>query len=63
MAWLNPTMWAELMLENRDCMLYEMDVLIENLKAYRQAIAENDFDGLAALLDEGRKIKEEVDGR
>ena len=44
-------------------MLYEMDVLIENLKAYRQAIAENDFDGLAALLDEGRKIKEEVDGR
>ena len=62
-AWLNPAMWAELMLENRDCMLYEMDVLIENLKAYRQAIAENDFDGLAALLDEGRKIKEEVDGR
>ena len=38
-------------------------VLIENLKAYRQAIAENGFDGLAALLDEGRKGKEEVDGR
>lgn len=62
-AWLNPAMWAELMLENRDCMLYEMDVLIENLKAYRQAIADDDFAALSALLDEGRKIKEEVDGR
>ena len=50
-AWLNPTMWAELMLENRDCMLYEMDVLIENLKAYRQAIADGDFAALSALLD------------
>lgn len=62
-AWLNPTMWAELMLENRDCMLYEMDVLIQNLNAYRQAIADDDFAALSALLDEGRKIKEEVDGR
>ena len=62
-AWLNPAMWAELMLENRDCMLYEMDVLIQNLKAYRQAIADDDFAALSALLDEGRKIKEEVDGR
>ena len=62
-AWLNPAMWAELMLENRDCMLYEMDVLIQNLNAYRQAIADDDFAALSALLDEGRKIKEEVDGR
>ena len=62
-AWLNPDMWAELMLENRDFMLREMDVLLENLAAYRTAIRENDFDSLRRLLDDGRRIKEEVDGR
>ena len=62
-AWLNPAMWAELMLENRDFMLEEMDVFIANLQAYRTAMAENNFEALRALLDEGRKIKEEVDGR
>ena len=62
-AWLNPDMWAELMLENRDFMLQEMDVLIENLQAYRAAIQNSDFEDLRQLLDEGRRIKAEVDGR
>ena len=62
-AWLNADMWAELMLENRDFMLQEMDVLLHNLAAYRDAIAENDFDSLRQLLQEGKEIKEEVDGR
>ena len=62
-AWLNPDMWAELMLENSDCMLNELDVLIENLTKYRTAIERSDFADLRQLLDEGRKIKEEVDGR
>ena len=62
-AWLNPDMWSELMLENRDCMLYELDVLLENLQAYRDAIAQDDFSALRQLLDEGRRIKELVDGR
>ena len=62
-AWLNADMWAELMLENRDCMLYEMDVLIQNLQAYRTAIADNDFPTLRQLLQEGKEIKEQVDGR
>ena len=62
-AWLNADMWAELMLENRDYMVQEMDVLIENLTAYRKAMAENDFPTLRQLLEDGKKIKEEVDGR
>ena len=62
-AWLNADMWAELMLENRDFMLQEMDVLLHNLAAYQDAIAENDFDSLRQLLQEGKEIKEEVDGR
>ena len=62
-AWLNADMWAELMLENRDHMLSEMDVLIENLTAYREAIADDDFPRLRQLLDDGKRRKELVDGR
>lgn len=61
-AWLNPQMWAELFLENGDNLLFELDYYIDSLKAYRDAIAANDMDKLVALLDEGKKRKEEVDG-
>ena len=61
-AWLNPQMWAELFLENRDNVLFELDTYIENLKQYRQAIRENAMDRLVRWLDEGKKRKEEVDG-
>lgn len=61
-AWLNPQMWAELFLENRDNVLFELDYYIESLKQYQQAIRDNDMDALARLLDEGKKRKEEVDG-
>ena len=62
-AWLNPDMWAELCMENGDHLLGELDGLIENLMAYRSAIADGDRERLRRLLDEGKKRKEEVDGR
>jgi len=62
-AWLHPQMWAELFLENRENLMYELDVFIESLKKYRKALEEQDRETLEALLDEGRRIKEEVDGR
>ena len=61
-AWLNPQMWAELFLENQDFVLEELDTYIENLVKYRQAIANQDSDTLIALLEEGKRRKEEVDG-
>ncbi len=61
-AWLNAPMWSELILENRENMLAEMDVLIENLRKYRDAIADNDNDTLTALLQEGKERKEQIDG-
>ena len=61
-AWLNPQMWAELFLENRDNVLFELDYYIDSLKQYRHAIREKDMNKLMQLLDEGKKRKEEVDG-
>ena len=61
-AWLNPGMWTELILDNRDNMLAEMDAFIASMQAYRDAIAANDHDGLCALLEEGKRRKEEIDG-
>ena len=61
-AWLNPQMWAELFMENKDNVLYELDYYIHSLEAYRDAIASDDIGALTALLEEGKKRKEEVDG-
>ena len=61
-AWLNPQMWAELFLENRDNVLFELDYYIDSLRQYQQAIRDKDMEKLVGLLDEGKKRKEEVDG-
>lgn len=61
-AWLNAQMWAELFLENRDNTLFELDTFITSLQEYRDAIANNDEQTLVALLQEGKRRKEEVDG-
>ena len=61
-AWLNPQMWAELFLENKENVLFELDYYIDSLRAYRKSIAENDMATLISLLEEGKKCKEEVDG-
>ena len=61
-AWLNAPMWAELFLENQENLLFELDYYLESLGAYRDAIAAGDEDKLIALLEEGKRRKEQVDG-
>ena len=61
-AWLNPGMWAELFLENREYVLNELDILQRALSSYRDAVAAEDMDALTALLQEGKERKEQVDG-
>lgn len=61
-AWLNPTMWAELFLDNKDNLGREIDTLMKNLEEYKKAIATEDRETLIRLLDEGRRCKEEIDG-
>ena len=61
-AWLNAPMWAELCMENRENMLFELDTYIASLQAYRKALQEQDIQALTKLLEEGKIRKEEVDG-
>ena len=61
-AWLNPGMWAELFLENREFVLTELDTLLASLNAYRDALEEENKEVLMALLTEGKERKELVDG-
>ena len=61
-AWLNPGMWTELFLENRENLLFELDQYIRSLTEYREALQERDEQRLYRLLDEGKRRKEEVDG-
>lgn len=61
-AWLNPQMWAELFLNNKENVLFELDYYINSLIAYRKAVENNDIDTLIILLEEGKKRKEQVDG-
>ena len=62
-AWLAPKMWAELFLENKDFLMAELNTLIDNLRQYQDTMEHDDLPGLIQLLDDGRKRKEEVDGR
>ena len=61
-AWLDPAMWADLFLENRDFVLAEMDTFLSAMEQYRSALEREDRETLVRLLDEGRRPKEEVDG-
>lgn len=61
-AWLNAKMWAELCMENRDNMLFELKTYIEELQKYQDALESQDMNALTSLLEEGKIRKEEVDG-
>ena len=59
-AKLNPEMWTELFLDNKENLVNEIDHLIEELKKYRDAAVENNKEKMEALLFEGTKIKESI---
>ena len=55
-------MWTQLFLENKDHLIFEIDNLQKELQKYKEALENDDAEELTRLLDEGRRIKEEVDG-
>ena len=60
-ARLQPAMWTELFLLNREPLLSELDALIEHLNEYRSALEKADAEALHALLKAGAERKEIVD--
>ena len=61
-AWLNPKMWAELLMNNKEHVINELDVFIAEMQKYKTAIENNDTALLETLLEEGKRHKEEIDG-
>lgn len=60
-AGLNVPMWSELMLENRDNLISEIDILIGNLNAVKQALEKGEKQSLYNELAEGDSIKKNLD--
>ena len=60
-ARLNPQMWTELMMDNRDLLKGELDGLIARLTEYSKALGENDEQRLFDLLKEGSDLKISID--
>ncbi len=62
-AQLNAQMWTELFLENGDYLARELDILIDNLQEYRDAIVDHDAERLKGLLEDGDRRKREIDSK
>ncbi|MCQ2416492.1 MAG: prephenate dehydrogenase [Oscillospiraceae bacterium] len=61
-ARLDENMWTELMMHNREYLIEELQILIENLKPYLTALEENDPEALCKCLREGRLAKASAGG-
>ena len=57
---INETLWTELFLSNAGQLADELDTLIGNLSAVRDAVRAGDGERLAALLRRGRLVKESL---
>jgi len=55
---INSKLWSELFLENREPLITELDILIDNITRIKDAIKDNDREALADLLEQGHKIKQ-----
>lgn len=58
-ATMNEKMWTDLFMQNRENLQFELDVLIENLNKYSDALKRGDSDMMSALIAEGRELKED----
>lgn len=56
-ARLDENLWTELFLENTDCLVDELRILVKNLTDYLNVLETKDGDKLTQLLKEGRELK------
>ena len=57
-ATMNEKMWTELFMQNREYLIYELDLLIENLSRSSEALKTGDYETMNDLIAEGRELKE-----
>lgn len=61
-AKLDENMWTELFMSNREYIIDELKLLIENLSPYLDALENSDAERLRSLLKEGRELKATAGG-
>ncbi|MEE0675081.1 MAG: prephenate dehydrogenase dimerization domain-containing protein, partial [Ruminococcus sp.] len=57
---INSKLWSELFIENREPLIKELDILIENITAISNAIKSNDSQELSELLERGHRVKQDL---
>lgn len=57
-ATMNEKMWTDLFMQNKKYLIYELELLIENLNKYNEALKKSDSDEMLHLIAEGRQLKE-----
>lgn len=57
-ATMNEKMWTDLFMQNRENLLFELELLIENLGKYSEALKNSDSSEMLRLIAEGRQLKE-----
>ena len=61
-AHLDEAMWTELFLDDADYLTEQLEILIDHLNEYREALAAHDAEKLQALLKDGREKKATAGG-
>ena len=59
-AKLNEDMWTELFFDNREALLPVVEDLVQRVTEYRDALRDEDREGMRKLLREGRETKERL---
>lgn len=62
-AKLDSRLWSSLMIDNRDKLLHELNIFIQNIQKYKTALENADEEDLQKLLEEGNRVKISIDAR
>lgn len=57
---INSKLWSELFLENKEPLVEELDILIENITRISDAIKSDNIEKLTDLLEQGHKVKTDL---
>ena len=57
---INSKLWSELFLENKEPLVKELDILVENITNISNAIKSENKEELTGLLEQGHKVKESL---